>query len=137
MRGKVEIERKGWNSTLYNKQWREKNRKQWRNIERISKALWRFTTKRPPENLQKEKIEQDINTKFCWKKKITQKAILKMKNNKSGDRSRWKAESLKEGGVEMIESLTTIFNRLEEEGHIPLQLRETSTKSLYKGGGSK
>ena len=137
MRGKVEIERKGWNSTLYNKQWREKNRKQWRNIERISKALWRFTTKRPPENLQKEKIEQDINIKFCWKKKITQKAILKMKNNKSGDRSRWKAEWLKEGGVEMIESLTTIFNRVEEEGHIPLQLRETSIKSLYKGGGSK
>ena len=59
-----------------------------------------------------------------------------MKNNKSGDRSRWKAESLKEG-VEMIESLTTVFNRVEEEGHIPLQLRETSIKSLYKGGGSK
>ena len=60
-----------------------------------------------------------------------------MKNNKSGDRSRWKAEWLKEGGVEMIESLTTIFNRVEEEGHIPLQLIETSIKSLYKKGGSK
>ena len=31
-----------------------------------------------------------------------------MKNN-SGDRSRWKAEWLKEGRDEMIESLTTIF----------------------------
>ena len=60
-----------------------------------------------------------------------------MKNNKSGDRSRWKAEWLKEGGDEMIESLTTIFNRVEEEGQIPLQWRETSIKSLYKGGGSK
>ena len=59
-----------------------------------------------------------------------------MKNNKPGDRSRWKAEWPKEGGDEMIESLTTIFNRAEE-GQIPLQWRETSIKSLYKGGGSK
>ena len=65
------------------------------------------------------------------------KAILKMKSNKSGERSRWKAEWLKEGGDEMIESLTTIFNRVEEEGQIALQWRETSIKSLYKGGGSK
>ena len=75
------------------------------------------------------------------KNKITQlevkKAILKVENNKSRDKSRWKAEQLKEGGDEMIESLTTIFNRVEEEGQIPLQWRETSIKSLYKGGGSK
>ena len=37
----------------------------------------------------------------------------------------------------MIESLTTIFNRVEEERQIPLQWRETSMKSLYKEGGSK
>ena len=48
--------------------------------------------------------------------------------NKSGDRSRWKAEWLK-AGDEMIESLTTILNRVEEEGNIPLQWRETSIKS--------
>ena len=57
-----------------------------------------------------------------------------MKSNKSGERSRWKAEWLKEGGDEMIESLTTIFNRNEEEGQILLQWRETTIKSLYKGG---
>ena len=49
-----------------------------------------------------------------------EKATLKMKNNKSGNRSRWKAECLKEGGDEMIEGLTIIFNRAEEEGQIPL-----------------
>ena len=105
---------------------------------------------RPPENLQQEKIEQDVNIEFkkivddehnVERKTITQldvkKAVLKMKNKKSGDRSRWKAEWLKEGGDEMIESLTTIFNRVEEEGQIALQWRETSIKSLYKGGGSK
>ena len=104
---------------------------------------------RPPETLQEEKIEQYVNTKFqkivddkhnVERKKATQleakKAILKMKN-KSGDRSRLKAEWLKEGGDEMIESLTTILNKVEEEGQIPLQWRETSIKPLCKGGGSK
>ena len=61
------------------------------------------------------------------------KAILKI----NLERSRWNAEWLKEGGDEMIESLITIFNRFEEEGQILLQWRETSIKSLYKGGGSK
>ena len=60
-----------------------------------------------------------------------------MKNNKSEDRSRWESEWLKEGEDDMIESLTTIFNRVEEEGQIPLQWRETSIKSLYKRGRSK
>ena len=104
---------------------------------------------RPPENLQEEKIEQDVNMKFqniaydghnVKRKKITQlevkKALHKMKNNKSGDRSKWKAEWLK-GGDEMVESLTTIFSRVEQERQIPLQWRETTIKSLYKGGGLK
>ena len=74
------------------------------------------------------------------RKEITQpevkKAILKIKNKKSGDRSRWKAGWLKEED-ELIGSLTTIFNRVEEERQIPLPWREKSIKSLYKGGGSK
>ena len=37
----------------------------------------------------------------------------------------------------MIESPTAISNRVEEEGQTLLQWRETSIKSLYKGGGSK
>ena len=105
---------------------------------------------RPPENLQEEIIEQEINTKFqniiddepkVVSKDITQlevkKAILKKKNNKSGNRSKLKAEWLKGGGDEMIEILTTIFNRVEEERQIPLQWRGTSIKSLYKGVESK
>ena len=39
---------------------------------------------------------------------MKKKTILKVKNNESGERSRWKAEWLKEGGDEMTESLTTI-----------------------------
>ena len=37
----------------------------------------------------------------------------------------------------MIECLTIIFHKVEEERQIPLQWRETSIKSLHKGGGSK
>ena len=68
---------------------------------------------RPPENLQEEKIKQDVNIKFqkivddehnVERKPITQlevkKATLKMKNNKSGDRSRWKAKWLKDDKVQ-------------------------------------
>ena len=58
-----------------------------------------------------------------------------MKNIKSREKSRWKAEWLKERG-EIIESVTTIFNTVKEERQIPLQWRERSTKSLYKEGWS-
>ena len=47
------------NFTIYNKQWRKKNRKQRKNVERIS-----LLKTRPPENLKEEKIEQDIITNF-------------------------------------------------------------------------
>ena len=59
---------------------------------------------RPPENLQEEKIKQDVNTKF--------QRIVDDEHN-----------------VER--------NSVEEERQIPLQWRETSIKSLYKGGRSK
>ena len=42
-----------------------------------------------------------------------------------------------QGGEEMIESLTKVFNRVEEEEQILLQWRETSIKTLYKGVDQK
>ena len=47
------------NFTIYNKQWRKKNRKQRKNVERIS-----LLKTRRPENLKEEKIEHDIITNF-------------------------------------------------------------------------
>ena len=47
------------NLTIYNKQWRKKNRKQRKNVERIS-----LLKTRRPENLKEEKIEHDIITNF-------------------------------------------------------------------------
>ena len=111
MGGKAESEKKGWNSKLYNKQCRKTE-----NSEKILKEYQKYYESllqtRPPENLQEEKIEQDVNIKFqkivddehnVERKPITQlevkKATLKMKNNKSGDRSRWKAKWLKDDKV--------------------------------------
>lgn len=37
----------------------------------------------------------------------------------------------------MIEIITTLLNRVEEERQILLQSTETTTNSLYEGGGSK
>ena len=59
-----------------------------------------------------------------------------MKNNKSGDRAKWEVKWLREG-QKMMESLTTIFNRVEEEKQMSLQWRKTVIKSLHKGAGSK
>ena len=60
-----------------------------------------------------------------------------MNNNESGDRSRWKAEWLKERGDEMIESLIKMLNTVEEEKQMPLHYRETLMESLQKGDGPK
>ena len=76
MVGKAKSEKKG-NSTLYNKQWRKKNRKQKRTIERISKVLWKFTTNKTNRKPTGKKIEQEINTKF--QKIIDDKSKLKEK----------------------------------------------------------
>ena len=76
MVGKAKSEKKG-NSTLYNKQWRKKNRKQKRNIERIAKVLWKFTTNKTNKKPSGKKIEQGINTKF--QKIIDDKCKLKEK----------------------------------------------------------
>ena len=70
---------------------------------------------RPPENLQEEKIKQDVNIKF--------QKIVDDEHN------------VERKTITQLE--VKIRTRVKEEGQIPLQWRETSIKSLYKGGGSK
>ena len=57
-----------------------------------------------------------------------------LKNKKAGDRTGWEAAWLKKGGDEMVKSLVSIFNGVEEERKIPKQGSETKIKSIYKGG---
>ena len=66
-------------------------------------------------NLQEEKIEQDVNKKI--QKNVDDEHNVERKT------------------ITQLE--VKIRTRVKEEGQIPLQWRETSIKSLYKGGGSK
>ena len=68
------------------------------------------------EIIAEGKIDQEIITKT-----EIRKAIKGMKNKKAGDKNNWKAEWIKEGGSEMVQSLAILFNRVEEENKIPIQ----------------
>ena len=46
------------------------------------------------------------------------------KKQKAEDKNNWKTEWIKEERSEMVQSLATLFNRVEEENKIPIQLRE-------------
>ena len=46
---------------------------------------------------------------------MVKKAIGKLKNKKASDRLGWRAEWLKEGGEEIVKSLSNLFNRIERE----------------------
>ena len=65
---------------------------------------------------------------------MVKKAIAKLKNKISTDRLRWRAEWLKEGGEEIVKSLSILFNRIEKEQRTLVQWRQTAIKSIYKSG---
>ena len=85
------------------------------------------------ENMEEEEIEEIVDTKFKEiiaegkiDRKIittteTMKAIRRMKNKKVGDKNKWKTDWIKKEGIEMVQSLATQFNRVEEENKIPIQ----------------
>ena len=54
------------------------------------------------------------------------------KQTKKQDKNNWKTEWIKKLGGEMVQSLLTPFNRIEEK-KLPTQWRETKVKSLSKG----
>ena len=43
-----------------------------------------------------------------------------MKNEKVGDENNWKTEQIKKEGIEMVQSLATLFNKVEEENKVPI-----------------
>ena len=64
---------------------------------------------------------------------MVKKAIAKLKNKRASDRLGWSAEWLKEGGEEIVKSLSILFNRIEREQRTLTQWRQTTIKSIYKG----
>ena len=65
---------------------------------------------------------------------MVKKAIAKLKNKIATDRLGWRAEWLKEGGEEIVKSLSILFNRIEREQRTLVQWRQTTIKSIYKSG---
>ena len=96
----------------------------------IIKKLLKMIT---AENMEEEEIEGIVDIKFKEiiaegkiDRKIittteTMKAIKRMKNKKVGDKNKWKTDWIKKEGIEMVQSLATQFNRVEEENKIPIQ----------------
>ena len=52
---------------------------------------------------------------------MVKKAIAKLKNKRASDRLRRRAEWLKEGGGEIVKSLSILFNRIEREQRTLMQ----------------
>ena len=52
---------------------------------------------------------------------MVKEAISKQRNKKAADRAGWKGEWLKQGGSEMLKSVTYIVNEIEKERLIPEQ----------------
>ena len=65
---------------------------------------------------------------------MVKKAIAKLKNKRASDRLGWRAEWLKEGGEEIVKSLSILFNRIEREQKTLMQWRQTTIKSIHKVG---
>lgn len=65
------------------------------------------------------------------------RAIRKCKNKRAMDAHGMAAELIKEGGEEVVNVLTALFNDVAATGTIPEQWKYTKFVPLYKGKGSK
>ena len=65
---------------------------------------------------------------------MVKKAITRLENKRAGDRLRWRVEWLKEGVEEIVKSLSILFNRIERQQRALIQWKQTTIKSIYKGG---
>ena len=64
---------------------------------------------------------------------MVKKAIAKLKNKRASDRLGWRAEWLKEGGEEIVKSLSVLFTRIGGQRTF-MQWRQATIKTIYKGG---
>ena len=97
------------------------------------------------DNESERIIAEEVNKKFqeiirktnqieSITDKMVKKVIGKLKNKRASDRLGWRAECLKEGGEEIVKSLSILYNRIEREQRTLIQWRQTTIKSIYKGG---
>ena len=112
--------------------------------EQYKKYYKKLLKTREPDN-ESERIIEEVNKKFqelirktnqieSITDKMVKKAIAKLKNTRASYRLGWRAEWLKKGGEEIVKSLSILFNRIEREQRTLMQWRQTTIKSIYKGG---
>ena len=98
---------------------------------------------REPDNESERIIEEEVKFQEIIRKtnqiesitgEIVEKAIAKLKNKRASDRLGCRTEWLKEGGEEIVKSLSILFHRIEREQRTFIQWRQTAIKSIYKGG---
>ena len=113
--------------------------------EEYTKYYKKLLKTREPDNESERIIEEEVNKNFqeiirktnqteSITNEMVKKAIAKLKNKRASDRLGWRAEWLKEGGEEIVKSLSILFNRIEREQRTLIQWRQTTIKSIYKGG---
>ena len=134
-------------------EWKGKNgikdyQKQTRKVHTVRKSD-KLLKIRPAENMEEEEIEQKVDQKFKeiiadgkagWEviaMTETRKIIKEMKNKKTGDKNNWKAEWIREGGDEMVQSLATLFKKSKRTEQNSNTRAGNKTKSLYKGGNKE
>ena len=78
------------------------------------------------ETMAGKRVEETFNKKI--KRKVVTKAIRKLKNKKAPNSFNRRAEWIKEGENQMIESLVTIFKKIREERKVSNQLKKTKIK---------
>ena len=97
------------------------------------------------DNESERIIEEEVNKKFTEIKRKTNQIesitdnmvkipIAKLKYKRASDRLGWRTEWLKEGGEEIVKSLSILFKRIEREQRTLIQWRQTTIKSIYKSG---
>ena len=67
---------------------------------------------------------------------MVRKAIKGIKPNKAADSRGWKGEWLKLGGEVMVESLTAMFKKIDEEKEVPMEWEEVIIQSIQKKQGT-
>ena len=112
--------------------------------EEYKKYYKKLLKTREPDN-ESERIIEEVNKKFqelirktnqmeSITDKMVKKAIAKLKNKRASDRLGWRTEWLKEGGEEIVKSVSILFNRIEREQQTLIQWRKTAMKNIYNGG---
>ena len=113
--------------------------------EEYKKCYKKLRKTREPDNESERIVEEEVNKKFqeltrktnqieSITDEMVEKAIAKLKNKRASDRLGWRAEWLNEGGEEIVKSLSILFNRIERVQRTLMQWRQTTIKSIYKGG---